>query len=277
MADGTVREDVMRVDVKDDITTLTFDRPERRSAMDDRLISTLDAFFRKPSKGVSAVILRGEGGNLCSGLDLTEQEKRVLNNGVHHSRNWHRVFDLIESGGLPAISVLTGAVTGGRPEIATSTHTRIAEPNVRFRLPERRRYIFVCGGATVRVGRIPGAARTREMMLTSRSYRADDDGQLGLTHYSVDAGKRPALARGLARQIADNAPGLELPGDSGDFAHPGDMSRSEGLFTESLAAAVSQTSDGAREGMRTFLERTTRLRRTFQIRRRHCRDGTAVA
>ncbi|MCT4683877.1 MAG: enoyl-CoA hydratase, partial [Roseicyclus sp.] len=34
-----------------------------------------------------------------------------------------------------------------------------------------------------------------------------------------------------------------------------DMSRSDGLFTESLAAAMSQTSDGAREGMRAFLEK----------------------
>ncbi len=34
-----------------------------------------------------------------------------------------------------------------------------------------------------------------------------------------------------------------------------DMPRSEGLFTESLAAAMSQTSDGAKEGLRAFLEK----------------------
>ena len=35
----------------------------------------------------------------------------------------------------------------------------------------------------------------------------------------------------------------------------GDMARGDGLFTESLAAAMSQTSEGAREGLRAFLEK----------------------
>ena len=34
-----------------------------------------------------------------------------------------------------------------------------------------------------------------------------------------------------------------------------DMPRSDGLFTESLAAALAQTSDEAREGLRAFLEK----------------------
>ncbi|OED37562.1 hypothetical protein AB833_23290 [Chromatiales bacterium (ex Bugula neritina AB1)] len=34
-----------------------------------------------------------------------------------------------------------------------------------------------------------------------------------------------------------------------------DMSRSDGFFTESLAASMSQTTDGAKEGLRAFLEK----------------------
>jgi len=111
MADGAVREDVMRVDVKDGVATLALGHPERRNAINDRLISGLDAFFTKPPEDVNAVIPRGDGGDFRSRPELTEHEKRDPIDGVHRSRNWHRVSDLIEFGDLPIISVLTGVLS----------------------------------------------------------------------------------------------------------------------------------------------------------------------
>ncbi|WP_428673001.1 crotonase/enoyl-CoA hydratase family protein [Roseibium sp.] len=254
MADGAKQMDVTRIEIEDEIATLIFDRPDKRNAMNDKLIAELDAFFSAPPEGVSAVILRGEGGHFCSGLDLAEHEHREPIEGVYHSRNWHRVSDLIEFGGLPVVSVLTGAVIGGGLEIAASTHVRIAEPDVRFQLPEGRRGIFVGGGATVRVGRLLGADRMREMMLTGRSYGADDAVPLGLAHYSVGAGEGLPLAKKLAKRIAENAPFSNYLMMQA-ISRIQDMPRSEGLFTESLAAAMSQTSDGAKEGLRAFLEK----------------------
>ncbi|MBM2323893.1 MULTISPECIES: crotonase/enoyl-CoA hydratase family protein [Marivita] len=255
MHDGSTRSgDVTRVEIEGDIATLIFDRPEKRNAMNDALVDDLDQFFSHPPEGVSAVILRGEGGHFCSGLDLAEHEHRAPVEGVYHSRNWHRVSELIEFGGLPVISVLTGAVIGGGLEIAASTHVRIAEPTARFQLPEGRRGIFVGGGATVRVGRIIGPDRMREMMLTGRNYGAEDALSLGLAHYSVGEGEGLALALKLARKIADNAPFSNYLMINA-LARIGDMSRSDGLFTESLAAAMCQTSEGAKEGLRAFLEK----------------------
>lgn len=245
---------VTRVEIDGDIATLIFDRPEKRNAMNDALVDELDAFFSNPPEGVRVVILRGEGGHFCSGLDLAEHEHRAPIEGVFHSRNWHRVSELIEFGPLPVISVLTGAVIGGGLEIATSTHVRIAEPSVRFQLPEGMRGIFVGGGATVRVGRILGADRMREMMLTGRSYGADEGLALGLAHYSVAEGEGLALAAKLARKIADNAPFSNYLMINA-ISRITDMARGDGLFTESLAAALVQTSDGAKEGLRAFLEK----------------------
>lgn len=245
---------VTRVETEGDIATLIFDRADKRNAMNDALVAEIDAFFSAPPKHVNAVILRGEGGHFCSGLDLAEHEHRQPIEGVYHSRNWHRVSDLIEFGGLPVISVLNGAVIGGGLEIAASTHVRIAEPDVRFQLPEGRRGIFVGGGATVRVGRLLGPDRMREMMLTGRSYGAEEGLALGLAHYSVGGGEGLPLAKKLAREIADNAPFSNYLMMQA-IARIAEMPRSEGFFTESLAAAMSQTSEGAKEGLRAFLEK----------------------
>lgn len=254
MDDRGSKNSTTRVEIDDDIATIVFDRPEKRNAMNDALINALDQFFSHPPAGVNAVILTGAGGHFCSGLDLAEHEQRSAVETVFHSRNWHRVADLIESSGLPVLSVLTGAVIGGGLEIATATHVRIAEPSVRFQLPEGRRGIFVGGGATVRVGRIIGADRMREMMLTGRNYGAEEGLALGLAHYSVGEGEALPLARELARRIADNAPFSNYLMIQA-ISRIGEMPRADGLFTESLAAAMAQTSDGAREGLRAFLEK----------------------
>ena len=247
-------DDLMQVDVAGDIATLTFNRPDKRNAINDALVDTLEAFFAHPPDGVHVAILRGAGDHFCAGLDLAEHEHRAPIEGVHHSRNWHRVTEMIEFGGLPVVSVLHGAVIGGGLEIATATHVRIAEATARFQLPEGRRGIFVGGGATVRVGRILGPDRMREMMLTGRSYGADEGVALGLAHYTVGAGEGMALAQDLARKIADNAPFSNYLMINA-LPRIADMSRSDGLFAESLATAMSQSSDGAREGLRAFLEK----------------------
>lgn len=245
---------VIRVDVSGDIATLTFNRPEKRNAMNDALVAELDAFFSAPPEGVRVAILYGAGGHFCSGLDLAEHEHREPIEGVFHSRNWHRVSELIEFGPLPVISVLTGAVIGGGLEIASSTHVRIAEPSAFFQLPEGLRGIFVGGGATVRIGRILGSDRMREMMLTGRRYSASEGLALGLAHYAVGEGEGMALAQKLARKIADNASFSNYLMINA-ISRINDMARGDGLFTESLAAALVQTSDGAKEGLRAFLEK----------------------
>jgi len=244
----------VKIDIDGRIATLTMNRPDKRNAMSDGLLAELDAFFAAPPTGVRVAVLAGAGGHYCAGLDLSEHVRRNAEETMLHSRNWHQVMDRIQFGGLPIVSAMQGAVIGGGLELATATHVRIAEPSTIFQLPEGRRGIFVGGGATARVGRILGADRMTEMMLTGRKYGADEGLALGLTHYAVGEGEGLPLAYDLARKIADNAQ-LSNYIMVQAIARIGDMSQSDGLFTESLCAALAQTSEDADEGLRAFLEK----------------------
>ncbi|WP_116133303.1 crotonase/enoyl-CoA hydratase family protein [Tropicimonas sp. IMCC34043] len=236
------------------IAELELIREDKRNAMSDGLLAEIEHFYATLPKEVRVVILHGRGGHYCSGLDLAEHVSRSAEDGVYHSRNWHRVMDMIQFGGPVTISAMTGAVIGGGLELATATHVRIAEPSVIFQLPEGRRGIFVGGGATVRVGRILGPDRMVEMMLTGRKYDAEEGLRLGLAHYTVGEGEALPLARKLARQVAGNAP-MSNYFMVNALSRIDDMSRADGLFTESLAAALVQTTPDAEEGLRAFLEK----------------------
>lgn len=242
------------IDVQGKIAVLTLNRPDKRNAMSDGLLAEIDGFFSAPPEGVRVAVITGAGGHYCAGLDLSEHVARDAEGTLHHSRGWHAVMDRVQGSGLPVVSALTGAVIGGGLELATSTHVRIAEPDCIFQLPEGRRGIFVGGGATVRVGRILGADRMTEMMLTGRKYGTDEAVALGLAHYAVGASEALPRALEVARQIAGNAPLSNYMMIQG-IARIADMSRQDGLFVESMAAALAQTSPDAVEGLAAFLDK----------------------
>jgi enoyl-CoA hydratase/carnithine racemase len=244
----------LKIDVDGPVAVLTMDRPQKRNAMSDGLLAEIDAFFHAPPPGIRAVVLTGTAGHFCSGLDLSEHVSRDAEATMRHSRGWHAVMDRVQFGGLPVVSAMFGAVIGGGLELAAATHVRIAEPSTIFQLPEGRRGIFVGGGASVRIGRILGADRMIEMMLTGRKYGGEEGVQLGLAHYLAGDGGALEMARELASRIASNAP-LSNYIMIQALSRIEDMSKQDGLFTESLCAAIAQTSPDAMEGLAAFLEK----------------------
>lgn len=245
---------MLKIEIENDVAILTMNRPGKRNAMCDALLGEIDAFFSKPPGGVKVAVLTGTAGHFCSGLDLSEHVARDAEGTMKHSRGWHQVMEKIQFSGLPVVSALFGAVIGGGLEIAASTHVRIAEPSTLFQLPEGRRGIFVGGGATVRIGRILGADRMTEMMLTGRKYNAEEGLALGLAHYLVEDGRALETAKEMAHKIAGNAP-LSNYIMIQAISRIEDMSKADGLFTESLCAAIAQTSPDAQEGLAAFLEK----------------------
>ncbi|MBI4045215.1 MAG: crotonase/enoyl-CoA hydratase family protein [Devosia nanyangense] len=242
------------ISIDGEIAILTLSRPEKRNALNDQTIEALGNFFEQPPKAVKVAILTGSGGHFSAGLDLSEHVARSAEETMAHSRGWHRVMDCIQLGGLPVVSALAGAVIGGGLEMAAATHVRIADRTDFFQLPEGRRGIFVGGGGSARIGRILGADRMVEMMLTGRTFSAEEGTALGLAHYLVEEGEAVARAREVAGQIATNAPLSNLMIIQA-LSRIQDMSQADGLFTESLATALAQSSQHAQEGLKAFLEK----------------------
>ena len=172
---------------------------------------------------------------------------------IVHSRSWHAAFQQIQFGRVPVVAVLHGAVVGGGLELAASCHVRVAESSAFYGLPEGQRGLFVGGGGSARIPRLIGAARMTDMMLTGRVYDASEGLAIGVSHYVVEAGQGLAKAFALAERIAGNAP---LSNFAVMHALPriADMAQDEGLFVESLMAAIASGDEAAKSRVRAFLE-----------------------
>ena len=240
--------------IEDGIAHLRLNRPAKRNAVNNGLLQDIEAALDGLGADATVVVISGEGAHFSAGLDLSEHQVRTPFEVLQHSQWWHRVFHKVQFGGRPVVAALHGAVVGGGLELATSTHVRVAGRSTFYQLPEGQRGIFVGGGASVRVSKIIGPDRMTEMMLTGRRYDAEDGYRLGLSHYLVDDAEVMPEAFRLARQIATNAP-LSNWASINAVANIGDMSMANGLYTESMAAALAQSSDEANKRMQDFLNR----------------------
>ncbi len=245
--------DLLQITQADAVLHLRLNRPAKRNAISDRLIQQIHTALVNLPEAIKAVVISGEGAHFCAGLDLAELVERDIHGAVLHSRMWHAAFDAIQFGRVPVVAVLHGAVVGGGLELASACHIRIAEDSAYFGLPEGQRGIFVGGGGSARIPRLIGVARMTDLMLTGRVFDADEGQQMGLVNYrTADGG---GLERGvaLAQRIATNAP---MSNFAVMHALPriADQSQSEGLFTESLMAAVAESTPDAQDRLRAFLE-----------------------
>jgi enoyl-CoA hydratase/carnithine racemase len=109
------------------------------------------------------------------------------------------------------------------------------------------------GGGSVRLPRLVGTTRMADMMLTGRVFDAAEGHAIGLSNYLVGEGEGLGQGLKLANKICGNAP---LSNFAVIQALPriAELPPSEGLFVESLVAAIAQGDPAAKERIRAFLE-----------------------
>src|SRR5829696_2927427 len=122
---NAVAGEVLKIRTDGPVVIATLNRPNKRNAMSDELLSAIETFFAGPPQDAKVIILTGTAGHYCSGLDLSEHVVRDAEATMRHSRNWHRIMDMVQYGGRPVVSAMFGAVIGGGLELAAATHVRV--------------------------------------------------------------------------------------------------------------------------------------------------------
>jgi (methylthio)acryloyl-CoA hydratase len=238
------------------VAVVMLNRPERRNALDELAVAEIEHYFSAPPSEARVILLAARGPHFCAGLDLKEHhvKQRSPAEFMRVCQGWHRAFDRIQHGGIPVVAALQGAVVGGGLELASAAHVRVGDETSYFALPEGQWGIFTGGGATVRTARLVTPNRMIEMMLTGRVMDAEEGMQFGLLNYLAEPGGAFDQAMSLARKIAGNAP-LSNYSIVAGINKIWEMSATDGLFTESLLAALVQTSPEVQTRLREFVEK----------------------
>jgi enoyl-CoA hydratase/carnithine racemase len=247
-------DSLVTLERRDDIAWIGLNRAAKRNAISDALLAALDAAVEQAQRDARAIVVFGHGPCFSAGLDLGEHRARTTAEVFDHSRGWHRVFRRIRTGRVPAIAAIHGACVGGGLELASACHIRLAEESAFFALPEGTRGIYVGGGASVHTARLLGAARMMDMMLTGRPLDAATAERIGLVTYLTPVGEGLGKAGEIAAKVAKMAP-LTVLGVLQALPRIQDMGEEDGLFVESMMAALAQSGPDAQARLTDFVEK----------------------
>ncbi|PVE76159.1 enoyl-CoA hydratase/isomerase family protein [Microbacterium testaceum] len=193
----------LRVEVSDDRVVATLDRPDRRNAIDQRMVDELHALCADLEADPRTLIVTGAGGIFAAGADIAQLRERTgddARRGINAS-----VFDRLRHLPLPVIAAVDGFALGGGAELAYAADIRIGTPRARFGNPEPGLGIIAAAGASWRLPEIVGHARASELLLTTRTLDADEALQWGLLSSVHDPEELLDAAHALVDRIAANS------------------------------------------------------------------------
>ena len=124
------------------IATITLNRPDKRNALSDELISDLLHAFGEAAKSSAQVLtLTGAGTAFCAGMDLENLKGLIGRTPEEHlkdSETIAQLFRALYDFPKPTIAAVNGAAMGGGVGLATLCDFTLAAPEAKFGYTEVR-------------------------------------------------------------------------------------------------------------------------------------------
>ena len=192
----------IRLERSDAVATIVIDRPEARNAVDGPAARALADAFREFERddALRVGVLWGAGGVFCAGADL---KARGTDRGLRLSPDGDGPMGPSRMAlSKPTIAAVEGYAVAGGLELALMCDLRVAAEGAVFGVFCRRWGVPLIDGGTVRLPRLIGLSRARDMILTGRPVDAAEALAFGLANRVVPAGRAREEAEALARTIA---------------------------------------------------------------------------
>jgi enoyl-CoA hydratase len=196
-------------EVKDQVATVTLNRPKVLHALNSQVFDELESIFSTLASddAVRVILLTGSGEKaFAAGADINEIAATDAATGLAKARRGQSVFRLIETCGKPVIALVNGFALGGGCELAMSCTIRIASDNARLGQPEVKLGLIPGYGGTQRLPRLVGAPAALKLLLTGDMIPAAEALRIGLVDEVVPADQLIPRGEALAKAIVAMAP-----------------------------------------------------------------------
>jgi len=186
-------------EVKDGVGAITLNRPAVLNALDtDLAIELADAAERAANDhDVWVVVVKGAGRAFSSGMD--RQALSAGSIGEPFYRHWIRALNCLEDMDKLVIAVCHGYCIGGGLQLAVACDVRLATEDSILGLGATE-HGLIPDGSVLRLARIVGLGRAKELTLLNDRIRAEEARAMGLVNWvvapvDVDAKLRTILDR----------------------------------------------------------------------------------
>ncbi len=249
----------IRFEVRDDVATVTFNRPDNANAMDLPLMRELmhAAIRCDEDPTIRAVIATGTGRFFSAGGDLAGFGSAGDEAGMllkEMTTYFHAAVSRFSRMDAPLIAAVNGIAAGAGFSFVAACDLAIAGESATFTSAYTASALTPDGSSTYFVPRLVGMRRAMELMLTNRRLSAAEALEWGLINQVVPDAGLMAAAEDTAAKLA--AGGTLAFGAVKRMLHEsfsGTLETQMEMEARAIAA-MSHTEDG-REGIDAFLNK----------------------
>lgn len=246
------------VEIKDQVATLTLNRPEKFNAFNREMAlllqQELDACRQNE---IRAVVMTGNGKAFCAGQDLGEV---VDPQGPGMARilkeHYNPIVTRIRELGKPVIAAVNGVAAGAGANLALCADITIAGESANFIQAFSKIGLVPDTGGSFFLPRLIGMQRAAALMMTGDKLSAAEAASMGMIWKTVPDQELLAQAMGLAKQLATmptTALGLIKQQLNASFTN----TIEEQLQLEDRLQQQAAATADYREGVQAFLEKRT--------------------
>jgi enoyl-CoA hydratase/carnithine racemase len=239
------------------VRVLAIDGEAQMNVLSRALVAELGQHARQAAVDLElrAVVVTGMGKRaFCAGANLKERQGWTEDDVRRWLQELHAAFREIERCPKPWIAAINGLALGGGCELALACDLRVMDPAAQIGLTETKIGVIPGGGGTVRLARIVGVGRAKDLILTARRVEAVEALQLGLANRISAAGDSVAAAVALGREIATNAP-VAVAAAKGSIDEAYDLPMDAALEMERIHYEKALLSEDRLEGLKAFAEK----------------------
>lgn len=209
--------ETIRYDRVDHVGRLTLARPAKRNAQNPLMWAELRRLGRELSadETLRCLVVTGQGSSFSAGIDLSEglmgmvtgwTKRPVDQRSVDEGWTAATTFRWITQLACPSIAAVHGHAYGAGLQLALACDLRIFARDTRVGLTETRFGILPDMGATVRLPRIVGDSRARELIFLGKVVDSDEALRIGLADSVVDDGALEQSVAEIAARLASQPP-----------------------------------------------------------------------
>jgi trans-feruloyl-CoA hydratase/vanillin synthase len=195
------------------ITTIAFNRPEKRNAMSPQLHSEMFDLLTdlRYDKETRVIVITGAGENFCAGQDLKQyslemenQPEKVRDEIREKVRRWRN--GMLRTLPQPVIARITGWCLGGALTVVAGCDVAIASEQALFGLPEVNFGHFPAGETTSVLTEHLKPKHGLYYALTGKMMSAKDAERIGLISMAVPRAELDKEVAETAKCLAEKSP-----------------------------------------------------------------------
>ena len=242
---------------KDGKGIITINRPKVMNAINWEafyaLQDAMDEMVADPE--VRVIILTGSGKKaFMAGGDINEELALQGLGNYRWSQAGHKFCSTIENSPKPVIAAVNGYCLGGGFEFVLACDFRICSDNAKFGAPESKLGICCGFGGDIRLPRIVGKSKAKEMLMTGEMIDAQEAYRINLVNKVVPQDELMDAVDAFCAKIL-NKSSLVLEFIKREVDHGSEMDLNRAIqYDAAMWGVITGTSDKT-EGMKAFLEK----------------------